>query len=62
MQEYLIEEFDPKNGSWFIHGSCRGSGEAQSHMRGLMRIFPKTAFRVTENPSRRLIVCHDPNN
>lgn len=58
-QEYLIEAMDGA-GRWYILGSERLSSLAQHWMRSYRAQFRDTPLRVTENPSRRLIVLNDP--
>lgn len=56
IKHYTIEEMD-SNGRWSIIGQNDSSADAQSYMRRYRGMFPECAFRVVENPSRKLIVC-----
>ena len=53
--EYRVEVQEP-SGRWFISGAHRGSSAAQTAMRDCLRSNPKTAVRVVEFPSRRIVV------
>lgn len=58
-QEYLIETVG-RDGRWYILGSHKTNGEAQSQMHRTQRLFPKDPFRVVEHPSRILMLMSDP--
>lgn len=63
-QEYLIECRDDLNGKnrWFIAGSERLEHVARSYFRDYVKSNPEAAWRVTECPSRRVVIQSTPIN
>lgn len=56
---FYLEHMDG-TGRWCITCGANTSADAQYWMRKYRAIYPKTALRVVERSTRRLIVCHDP--
>ncbi len=58
MTSYTIERLYGRD--WIAVGNARTSFGAQIYMRDWQAMNPTAAYRVVEEPSRRIVVLHDP--